>query len=131
MPEKAAPRLFKSLRLALADLIEGGRTRLALLANEVEEAKLRLVGILVCAVLALAALIVGAVLLVFLFVFLFWESRLLVLGVACGAFFVIAAALALIGRAVWKGRSPLFSASLAELKADVEQLRAAAPERPE
>jgi len=131
MPEKAAPPLLKSLRLTLADLVESGRTRLLLLANEVEEAKLRLVGVLVSAVLALSAVIVGAVLLALFFVFLFWESRLLVLGGACGAFFVIAALLALIGRAVWSGRSPLFSASLAELKADVERLRAVPPERSE
>jgi len=128
MSEKAAPGLFKSLRLTLADLIESGRTRLLLLANEVEEAKLRLVAVLVCAVLAFAFVIIGAVLLAFFFVFLFWESRILVLGAACGAFFVIAALLALIGRSVWKGRTPLFSASLAELKTDVERLRATSPE---
>ncbi|MDR2165770.1 MAG: phage holin family protein [Zoogloeaceae bacterium] len=122
MTEKAS-RLFQGLRLTLADLLDIGRTRLALLANEVEEEKLRFVGAMTCTLLALATFIVSAVLLVVFLVFLFWESRLVVLGAACLLFFTVSLVLALAGRGAWVARSSMFSASLAELKTDVDRLR--------
>lgn len=123
MAENAAPGLFASLRHLLGDAVELARTRLALLANEVEEEKIRLAGVLVHGVLALACLIVGAVLLVVFLVLLFWEQRLMVVGLSCLAF--IAAALVFVRRsqAGLEAGSRLFRASLAELEADVAGLR--------
>lgn len=131
MPEKSSSGVFRSLRRLLADLIETGRTRLALLANEAEEAKLRLVGVMACALLALETFMIGMVLLAFFFTLLFWENRLLTLGVFCGVFFALTATLILIGRSLWKQCSSLFSASLEELRADVEHLRAGKPDHSE
>lgn len=125
MADNTAPGLFGSLRRLLAGVVDLGRTRLALLANELEEEKIRLVGVLVNSILALASLIVGAVLLVAFLTVLFWESRLLVLGAACLVF--IAAALFFAGRSqagLARG-SGVFKASLAELEADAVSLKAA------
>jgi uncharacterized membrane protein YqjE len=123
MTDKAAPRLFSTLRHLLADLIDTGRTRLALLSNEVEEEEIRLRNILAYALLALAGLVTGAVLLVAFLTLLFWESRLLVLGTACLFFFAASLGFALRSRAALLRGSPLFKASLAELDADIASLR--------
>ncbi|MDR1890087.1 MAG: phage holin family protein [Zoogloeaceae bacterium] len=118
--------LLWSFRHLLGDLLEIGRTRLALLSNEAQEERLRLVAILVSGFLALSSLVIGVVLLVIFLVLAFWESRLLVLGAACLVFLTAAAVF------VWKSRSEiqrgplLFSASLRELKRDIVALRSEA-----
>lgn len=123
--------LFWSLRHLLGDLLEIGRTRLALLSNEAQEERLRLITILVSGFLALSSLVIGVVLLVIFLLLAFWESRLLVTGTACLVFLVIAA------RFAWKSRSEmqngplLFSASLRELKRDIISLRSDAKEQDE
>jgi uncharacterized membrane protein YqjE len=122
---KATPRLFGSLKLALADVLENGRLRLALLANEVEEARIHFIRTLLFALLALAALIVGVVLLVGFCVLLFRENPLAVLGFFSVFFLATAVIFALMARAAIVAR-PLFPASLAELQIDVEKLRAEA-----
>lgn len=126
MSDKAAPGLFQSLRNLLGDLVDVGRTRLALLANEVEEEKIRLVGVLVHSILALACLIIGAVLLVAFLVLLFWEQRLLVMGVSCFLFLVAALGFARRSQMGLARGSGLFKASLAELGADAASLRSGA-----
>lgn len=123
MAENASPGLFASLRHLLGDLVDLGRTRLALLANEVEEEKIRLVGVLVHSVLALACLIVGAILLVAFLVLLFWEQRLVVVGLSCLAFIGAALVFARRSQAGLDEGSSLFRASLAELETDVASLR--------
>ena len=116
--------LFRSSRHLLADLLEIVRTRLALLSNEAQEERLRLVAILKASFLALFSLVLGVVLLVFFLVLAFWENRLLVVG-GISLFFLAAAALFF-----WKSRAEmlggplLFSASLQELKRDIVRLRA-------
>jgi uncharacterized membrane protein YqjE len=123
MTDKASPRLFRTLKHLLANLAEVGRTRLALLANEVEEEEIRLRGIVTHAVLALACLVVSAVLLVVFLTILFWESRLLVLGAASLLFFAAALGFAWRGSLGLARGSLLFKASIAELEADVAHLR--------
>ena len=116
--------LFWSLRHLLGDLLEIGRTRLALFSNEAQEERLRLIAILVASFLALSSLVIGVVLLVIFLALAFWESRLLVVGAASLVFLFAAALFA------WKSRSEiqngplLFSASLRELKRDIGKLRA-------
>ncbi|MDR1646456.1 MAG: phage holin family protein [Zoogloeaceae bacterium] len=124
---RATSRLFGNLRLALADLLENGRLRFALLANEAEEARIRLIHALICILLALAALVVSIVLLVGFCVLLFREHPLVVLGLFSAFFFMAAVVLALRAHTAI-GARPFFSTSLAELQTDVETLRAEAAE---
>lgn len=115
--------LFASLRQLLLTVAAIGRTRLALLANEAEEEKLRLVRMLV---LAIAALFLGGLSLVLLVAFAtvaLWDQRVLVLGVA--AAMVVGATLVVFLqlRAAVRRGSGLFRASLTELDADIQQLK--------
>lgn len=123
MTDNTSPGMFASLRRLLGDLVEIGRTRLALLVNEVEEEKIRLVGVLVHSVLALACLIIGAVLLVAFLTLLFWEQRLVVMGLSCLGFLFAAFVFARRSQAGLERGSDLFKASLAELEADVASLK--------
>ena len=117
--------LFSSLRKLATTLLATASTRVELLANELEAQKLQALRMLL---LAQAMLFFGtvAVLLVVLLAALFWwEQRLVVVGLATGL--VVAAAL-LCYRAlkhiVDTPEAP-FAASLAELRRDVESLKAA------
>jgi uncharacterized membrane protein YqjE len=121
--------LFWSSRHLLGDLLEIGRTRLALLSNEAQEGRLRLVAILSAGFLALFSLVIGVVLLVIFLVLVFWESRLLVVGASCLFFLAAAAIFAWKGRAELQHGPALFSASLRELQRDIVSLRADAREQ--
>jgi uncharacterized membrane protein YqjE len=121
--------LFWSSRRLLSDLLEIGLTRLALLSNEAQEGRLRLVVVLGASFLALFSLATGVVLLVFFMVLAFWESRLLVVGAASLFFLIVAAIFARKSRAELQRGPLLFSASLRELKRDIVSLRADARER--
>jgi uncharacterized membrane protein YqjE len=114
---------FPSFKAVLANLIEAGKNRLALFANEVAEARLRLVEVFALSILMLALLVLGICAGLGFIAVLFWESRLLVLGLAACAFFLFAA-LCLWRVAVLVRRgSKLFEASLAELDTDARLLR--------
>lgn len=123
MTQHSDPGLFSSLKALLADLLEVGRTRLALLANEVEEEKLRLGQTLLFGILAIAALVVGLVLLVGFLALLFWENRLWVVGFAALVCLVAAYGLARRSQAELQAGSRLFTASMQELEADLNALR--------
>lgn len=118
--------LYTSLKSTVATLVATVRTRLELFVTEVEEEKLRLLSLLLNSLAALLCLGLGVLVLVALLTVLFWENRVLVLGLftalLLGAGFLFAAA---AGRAA-KRPSPLFSASLAELQADLDALDARA-----
>lgn len=114
--------LYASLKGSVATLVATVRTRLELFVTEVEEEKLRLLSLLLYSLAGLICLGLGALVLVALLTVLFWESRVAVLAlfavlfIGGGWLFVSAA-----GRAA-KRPSPLFSASLAELQADLDAL---------
>lgn len=118
--------LFAAARNSAATLLTAGRTRLELLGNEIKEEKLRAVRLLLVSQLLAFCLALGTILGVGLLVVLFWEQRAALLGGFC-VFFFASAGVAYVGlqRAI---RSPdrMFSASLAELGADLSQLKAAA-----
>jgi uncharacterized membrane protein YqjE len=118
-----APGVFGSLKTLARDLLETGRTRLALLANEVEEEKIRLADALVSGILAVACLIVGAVLGAIFLILAFPENRLFIAGALCLLFLAAAALFAWRTATGLKRKSALFSASIAELSADIEALR--------
>lgn len=99
------------------------QTRLELLANELDEERLRIEQTLLYAGIALLFFGLSIMLLTVLVVVVFWDSqRLPVLG-GLAAFFLIAGLLMCgVLRRTAKKRHPLFSASLAELSDDREQL---------
>ena len=114
-----------SARRLLSTLTSIASTRLELLANELQEERLRLTQMLLFALFALFCFGMGLLLLTVFIVVLFWDDhRLAVLGALSLVFFVSGslAAVSLRGKAQEKSR--LFSASLAELEKDREMLGA-------
>ncbi len=114
---------MESIRRLLSTLSSIATTRLELLLNEWQEERLRLMQMLFFALSALFCLGMGILLFTVFIVVLFWndEHRLLILGVLSIFFFGSGAILALQLRS--KSPSQLFSASLAELHKDREQLK--------
>jgi len=115
--------LFASLRNFAATAVAIARTRLELLANEVAEEKIRLGQLLVFGVVALFGLIVGVIFFAMFVTVLLWDSHRLL---ALGGFAVLFLGMGLYAvfqlRARASAGSRLFSASLAELGKDRQQL---------
>jgi uncharacterized membrane protein YqjE len=128
-PTGSAPGVSATVRRLGASFLALGRIRLELLAIEVQEEKERAVSMLFWGVLSALMTGFGLVFAALWLTVALWDSyRLLALGGACGAF-IAAAAFGVwrIGR-LGAGGSTLFAASLAELRADEQTLRAT-PER--
>src|SRR4030067_550610 len=99
--------------------------RVELLANEVQEERLRLTQMLLFTLFALFCFGVGILLLTAFIVVLFWDDhRLAVLGALSALFFALGALTAMLLRSKAKTKPRLFSASLAELSKDRAQLNA-------
>lgn len=116
--------LFASVRGLAATAVALLRTRLELLATELEEEKLRLLSIIIYGAAALFMFCAGLVLLAVFLAALFWDShRLSVMG-GLTAIFLLGGCVTwwLLLRQVRAG-SRLFSASLAELAQDHQALR--------
>jgi len=124
MPE-ASSGLMGSAKRLLHTLTSIASTRLELLANELQEERLHLTQMLFFALFALFCFGTGILLLTAFIVMLFWdEHRLAALGALSALFFVLGALLAMLLRSKAQAKSKLFSASLAELTRDREQLGA-------
>ena len=124
MPE-ASSGLMGSIKRLLSTLTSIVSTRLELLANELQEERLHLMQMLLFAALALFCLGLGVLLLTAFVVVLFWDDhRLAVLGVLSTFFFALGTLVAMLLRSKMQAKSKLFSASLAELAKDREQLGA-------
>lgn len=122
MPE-AGSGLMGSVRRLLSTLTSIVSTRLDLLANELQEERLRLTQMLLFSALALFCFGLGVLLLTVFVVVLFWDDhRLAVLGALCILFFALGTVMTLLLRSKAQAKSKLFSASLAELSMDREQL---------
>ncbi|MDR1275775.1 MAG: phage holin family protein [Candidatus Accumulibacter sp.] len=124
-PNPSGRGLFSSLKNVVSVLLESAGTRFELLANEIQEEKLRCVNL---AMLALgAAFCLGAALLiaVFFLTALFWESRVALLGVLAAVFATVGGVLAVLLRRALSRRQGIFEASLAELREDIRQLKEA------
>ncbi len=114
-----------SARRLLSTLISIVSTRLELLANELQEERLRLTQMLLFFALALLCFGLGVLLLTVFVVVLFWDDhRLAVIGVLCIFFFVLGTVMTLLLRGKAQAKPKLFSTSLAELSKDREQLGA-------
>lgn len=120
MPDTPRSRgLLSSLRGLLATGVATLRTRLELLATELQEEKARVLGMLAYGAAAVILLSAGVVFLAVFLTVLLWDShRLLALGVF-SALFLGAGALALaLAMRLARSGSRLFAASLAELAQD-------------
>lgn len=122
MSEHAGPRsagLLSSLRGLLMSGLALAETRLALLSNELEEQKLRLVQGLVMAVAGLFVLGVGLVLFAGFVLLLFWDGyRLPALAALTLGFLGAGAWLLASARRRLRSDGGPFGATLAELRAD-------------
>lgn len=118
-PPGLAGSIARLARTALAVL----RTRLEILATEIEEERIRFAG-LALVVAAIAFCLQMAVLLgVILMVVLLWEShRVLTLGVLAGAFLVVGVALFLWLRHKLRTRPRMFASTLGEFAKDDERI---------
>jgi uncharacterized membrane protein YqjE len=116
--------LLDSIRKLAITLTGVLQTRLGIFATELEEAKLQLSQLLLLGLVALFCLGLGIVLLAVFFVVLFWDSyRLAVLGVMAGFFLGMGIFAVLALRAKAAENTEMFSATLAELAKDREQLK--------
>ncbi len=115
--------LFASLKNLVATLLAIGKTRAELLVNELEEEKFRLMSLWAKAIGAAWLFALGTVMVVCCLAVAFWEQRVLVFGVASvlflGVGFMVFASL----RRQMAQPSKIFRGSLAELEADMAQLR--------
>ena len=123
-PTGPAPGIVAALRSLVANAIDIVRTRLELLANEVEEERVRTLEIVLLAAIALFCAGVGVLLITTWFVVLLWEQyRLTTLAVLAFAY-LLGAGIALRKLKSKKAQRPkLFSTSLAELARDRDLLK--------
>ena len=116
--------MLASLRGLLATALALLQARFELLATELEEEKLRLLGVLAYGAAALLLLSIGAVFLAIFLTLLWWDThRLLVLGSATLVFLLGGIGAWRLARRQIGGGSRLFAASLAELKQDRNALQ--------
>lgn len=119
----ASSRLTDSLKRLTYTLISIVQIRLELLANELEEEHLRFEQTLLYSGIALLFFGLSIMLLTVFIVVVFWDSqRLLVLGSLAGLFFIAGLLVWNASRNLIRKKSSLFSASLAELSCDRDQL---------
>lgn len=123
--------LFAALRNIASVLLASGKTRLELLGNEIEEEKLRLVELFLMAQGMAFCFGVGTLIVIFFFTALFWDNRLLVLGVAALLFLLAGAVFYARYQRALQRPERLFAASIAELQEDLRQLKEAAGHDPE
>jgi uncharacterized membrane protein YqjE len=116
--------LIDSAKRLARTVLGAVRTRLDLLANEIEEERLYLRELMLLLMAFGFALAMFLMLGVMFVVVLLWDThRLLALGAFAGLFLVAAVA-ALAGlRAHFAHRPKIFAASIAELAKDIERLR--------
>ena len=115
--------LLGSVRRLLSTLSSVAATRLALLANELHEERLHLEQMLLYFFATLFCFGMTLMLLTVFVVVLFWdEHRLAVLGGLSALFFIIGILLTRRLQRIAQNKSKLFTASLAELASDREQL---------
>lgn len=117
--------LFATLKNIPVTLLSIGQTRLELLANEVEAQKLTLLRMWLLAQSMLFCAAVGGLLVVALVALLLWEQRVVVVAVFAAAFVLAAALFYRALMRIVNAPEPAFAATLAELKEDLRQLRAA------
>jgi len=111
---------IKRLTASLTSLIS---TRLELLANELQEERLRLTQMFLYALFALFCFGMGMLMLSIFIVVYFWDThRLAALATLCLTYFAVTSLVTVLLRNKAKQTSKLFSTSLAELAKDSKRL---------
>ena len=116
--------LLSALKSMAATLLASGKTRLELIANELQVEKLRTIQLVLMAMGMVFCFGLALILGVALLVALFWEQRLLLLGIFSGLFFALAGFFLYRFKQETQRPDKIFAASLAELQEDLRQLRA-------
>jgi uncharacterized membrane protein YqjE len=115
--------LMESLKRMAGTLLVILQTRLELLSSELEEERMNIEQMVLYGSIALFFFGLAILLLTIFIVVLFWDSyRLPVLGIFIGLYFVAGLLAWNAMRGVAREKSKLFSASLAELADDRDQL---------
>ncbi|MCA1769677.1 MAG: phage holin family protein [Halomonas sp.] len=115
-----AQRLFTAARRLLGSLLATGETRLRLVVVELEEERVRLVGLLLIVGLSLILLMLGIGVLATLVIAAFWDSyRLTAIGVSAGVLLGGGVLLALRALQLAKRRT-LLASTLKHLATDRE-----------
>jgi len=129
-PLFGAAGAWGATKSSLGNFLAMGQTRLALLSNELEVGRITFMRQLLQAQALMFCAALAVVLTVALLVLLFWDQRLLVVGLSAFLFWALGAYFFLALRRVGKETEPLFGASLAELQEDLRQLKAASGHGP-
>ena len=115
--------LMESIKRLASTFITIVSTRLELIANEIQEERLRLSQVVLFALLALFFFCMGILFLAFYITVLFWEDhRLAVIGGLSISFILLGGLMALISRKKAQSSHGLFAVSISELARDKEQL---------
>lgn len=115
--------LFDSVRTMACTLIAIVQTRAELLSTELEEERIRLTSMLFWMLVTLFCAGVGVIFATLLFVLALWDSyRLLAVGIPAALFLLAAAYGWRTLLSMTQAKPRLFSASLAELSKDRDQL---------
>ena len=121
--QEAGSGLMGSVKRLTSTLTTLVSTRLELLANELQEERLRLTQMLLFTLAAVFCFGMFLLLLTIIIVVLFWDDhRLAVLGALSIIFFASGSLAVVMLRGKAQEKSRLFSASLAELTKDTERL---------
>ena len=124
--EGAAARggLLHSIKHLAQTLLGAAKTRLEILATEIEEERLRLEQMLLFALAAAFCIGMGVVLCVALVVLIYWDThRLAAVGVLAAGFIAAGVAFALILRNMVKSRPKPFAITRGELAKDRAMLQ--------
>jgi|SRR5690554_510 len=118
--------LFSSVSTLLASVLGIAQTRLALLANEVEEQKIHLLSVFFCGVLLLFFFVMGLILSTLFIIGYFWQAYgLLILAMVAAGYLGIALVFAIVVTVQIRNRPKAFAISLAELSKDRTALESA------
>jgi len=116
--------LLHSIRHLASSLLTAGRTRLDILATEIEEERMRLEQMLLVAMSAVFCIGMGTALIAVYVVVLFWEThRLAAVGFLAAGFLAAGALLGWSLRYQAKSRPKLFAATRGELAKDQATLQ--------
>ena len=115
--------LLAALRRLSATAVELLQTRLELIATEIVEERTRVFRLLVLSAVAGFFLALGIVTLTFFIILLAWDTHpLLAAGLLAAAYLGVGTLVAFNVRNLARAKSALFSASLAELRKDRDEL---------
>jgi uncharacterized membrane protein YqjE len=120
----ASAGLFSAARDIAATLLASGKTRLELLANEIEVERLRAIELILAAFAVAFCFGVGILLAIASLVAMYWEARLAVLAVCALVFLTLGGILLVRFRRRLRRPERVFAASVAELEQDLRQLKA-------